>query len=247
MNFPITKNNERKRNLIIRKGKLDYLRKMDLTTYLAIGTIAMLFVMILVRRHYVISDWKTVIASVLLTITGLLGATIMARIESGHWGGVSLYGAIFLAPIVMSFIALILRIKPLELLDMCAPAECVMLALLKIKCFIDGCCHGRLLCVLDDGTAIRFPSQIVEAGCNFMLMLILIVLIYKKKSPGKIYFYYMIIYGVLRFILNWFRDVKPFMLGLPAGNFWSLVSIIIGVLMVVILCRQEKKKAIAVK
>lgn len=220
---------------------------MELSIFLAIGTIAMLAVMLIVCGCYKIAVWKTIISSVLLTLSGLLGARLMFFIESGRWGGVSFFGAVFFAPIIMLFVGYALRVPVKSLLDMCAPAECIMLALLKVKCYIDGCCDGRLLCVLEDGTAIRFESQIVELINAFIIMIVLIFMIYKGKATGRIYIWYMIIYGVSRFILNWFRDTKPFIIGLPAGNFWSLVSIIIGVVLLTLLSKIERKSESSIK
>ena len=39
----------------------------------------------------------------------------------------------------------------------------------------------------------------------------------------------MIIYGICRFALNFMRaDLSIFLLGMPAGHFWSVVSVIVG-------------------
>ncbi|MBQ6802393.1 MAG: prolipoprotein diacylglyceryl transferase, partial [Oscillospiraceae bacterium] len=59
----------------------------------------------------------------------------------------------------------------------------------------------------------------------------------------KIYPLAMVIYGVARFFLDFFRDTEAsFLLGLSKGSFWSLCSFIIGVIALVIINNKEKKQ-----
>lgn len=203
----------------------------DFVISLAVGTIAMAAVMLLPRRWQAgLPMWKTLLSAAVLTALGVLGAKLMFLIESGFWAGTSFYGAVFFPPMIMVLLALLLRVPPLALLDLCAPAECVMLAILKMQCAVNGCCVGILLTITADGTYIRFPSQIIELLNALILMVILLRLIRKGTWQGRIYPIYMLLYGITRFILNLLRDTKPFLLGLPAGNFWSLVAIVIALI-----------------
>lgn len=203
----------------------------DFVISLAVGTIAMAAVMLLPRRWQAgLPMWKTLLSAAVLTVLGVLGAKLMFLIESGFWAGTSFYGAVFFPPLFMVLLALLLRVPPLTLLDLCAPAECVMLALLKVLCLKNGCCVGILLTITADGTYIRFPSQIIELLNALALMVVLLWLIRKGTWQGRIYPIYMLLYGITRFILNLLRDTKPFLLGLPAGNFWSLVAIVIALI-----------------
>jgi prolipoprotein diacylglyceryltransferase len=53
----------------------------------------------------------------------------------------------------------------------------------------------------------------------------------------------MVIYGIARFFLNFFRDVEAsFLLGLSQGSFWSLCSLVIGVLALIVIRVKEKKE-----
>lgn len=198
----------------------------------------MLGVMLYLRKFYIVDIWKIVVSSLLLTISGLLGAKLMFWIESGKVGGVSFFGAIFLPPLSMSLVAMLLSIPVGTLLDMCAPAECIMLALLKIKCFFDGCCKGKVIYVVDT-LEIRFPSQMIEMLTVLGVFVFLLVLIRKGKYAYQIYAWYMVGYGITRFGLNLLRETEPFVWILPAGNFWALISSVIGVIWIVI-CKRKK-------
>ena len=113
-----------------------------------------------------------------------------------------------------------------------------MLALMKVKCYMDGCCYGKVLSLVDLRPR-RFPSQIVECVTGLILTVVMLLLIRSGKHTGKVYLWYMIIYGVVRFMLNLLRDTKPWIGPLPAGNFWSLVAITIGTVGMVMIRKKE--------
>ena len=201
----------------------------EFIAFLGIGTTAMFLTMLFgQRKRRRVALLKLPIAAILLTAVGVFGAKIMFFVESGRWGGTSFFGAVFLAPVLMAAVALLLRVHIADLLDLCAPAECVMLAILKVQCFLVKCCGGRTLWQTGSGVTVVFPSQIAELCNALVLMAVLLLLMRKETMRGKIYPMYMVLYGGTRFCLNLLRETTPFLLGLPAGNFWSLISIFIG-------------------
>ncbi|MBO5159530.1 MAG: prolipoprotein diacylglyceryl transferase [Lachnospiraceae bacterium] len=200
---------------------------MILFGFLAVGTVLMLIAMMYLKKDYHITGWKIVLASVMLTLSGLSGTKILFWIENGRWDGVSFFGAIFFVPILMSFVSMMLKIPVGNMLDLCAPAECVMLALMKVSCFYFGCCRGRVI-FETEAAVIRFPSQIVEFVVILFIFYFLVKQIRQQQYKNQIYARYMIIYGVTRFVLNLLRDTEPFVWILPAGNLWSLVSMAAG-------------------
>jgi prolipoprotein diacylglyceryltransferase len=191
----------------------------------------MLLLILIMMSKYQIKLWKGLPVTVLLTITGTIGTYIWYFIESARFGAQSYYGAVFLVPLAFIYIAKLMKIPYGDIMDFCAPAECVMLAIMKYRCLIDGCCAGKvLLSIAMDGSVI-FPSQIVELVNAFVLMAVLLGMAFCKKTRGKIYAWYLVLYGATRFVLNLFRaDTTPFLLGLPVGNIWSLLAIFLGIL-----------------
>ena len=153
---------------------------------LSIGTGAMLILIAVMMVCYKEKLWKSVPVALLLTVTGTLGTYIWYLIECSRWGGRSYYGAVFLVPIIFRFVAKLIKIPYGDLMDYCAPAECVMLAIMKYQCFVDGCCEGRILKVYADGTWLSFPSQIVELINALTIMTILMFMGIKGKNRGKI-------------------------------------------------------------
>lgn len=201
---------------------------MELALYLAGGTVLMIGVMLLCNVSYKLHKGKTVLCAVLLTVCGFLGTKLMYLIENGDFGGQSFFGAIFFTPLLMLLVAKLLKLPAASVLDLSAPAESVMLALMKVPCLLTGCCEGKVLTTNPYGAEVRFPSQIVECAVALLLALLLYWLSGKPTLRGKLYPLYMVLYGATRFVLDLLRETTPFLLGLSAGCFWALISVAVG-------------------
>lgn len=181
--------------------------------------------------------WKKLFIILVGSLNGIVGLKIMRYIEVGTIEGLSFFGAHFFGGLGIVHACLLVRTSLNEMtsmLDLGAPALCASLVVLKIKCYIDGCCYGRILYTYENGVVIRFPSQIAECLFALFLMLLFIRMIRLGKHSGTIWYLYMIYYGIGRFILNLLRETKPWILGMAAGNFWSLISIAIGLILLYI-------------
>lgn len=215
----------------------------ELAIALAIGTVLMAVPVAIQSRWYQVKIWKSMLATVLLTVVGTTGTYLLFFVENGRWGGISFYGAVFLVPILFALLAWILRLSYGTLMDLCATAECMMLAFMKIQCLTSGCCGGRVLFSTADGNAVVFPSQIVELVNGLVLMGVMMYLARKRPNRGDLYPWYMVLYGCTRFVLNTLRgSLSPLVLGMPPGHFWSLVSILLGVTVLLILRKKETSR-----
>ena len=208
-------------------------------TIIGLGALAMLVSMILRKKDFPqVAIWKLIVLTVWLTLTGVLGTMVLAYIELGEFGGTSFYGAVFLVPILI-LPAMLMRITYKDILNLCAPAECAMLLVMRFDCLDKGCCFGRYLPALE----FQFPSQIAEMVVAITVMITLIQM-HRKDRKVQLYPWYMILYGVCRFILQGFRygGTDPWMLGLSQGHFWSLIAVAIGTVWL-LLCRSRKTAA----
>lgn len=213
----------------------------DLILFLGMGTVAMLIQMIFRRGIYKIPLWKCIFIAVFLTLAGTIGAMLMFYIENGSLGGRSFFGALLFIPVLMCPIAILLKVPFGMLMDLCAPAECIMLAILKVDCLINDCCYGRIICSSNTVGVLRFPSQIVEMIVILVIMICLMIQEKSYNSKNKLYLVYLLLYGATRFVLNWLRgDLTPFVWGLPAGSFWAMCSVIIGSLGLLLFRRKDK-------
>lgn len=175
--------------------------------------------------------WKSAVIFLFASASGIVGLKIMRWIEEGVWVGKSFFGAYYFGPIGVVHACLLLRTSLDEIedmLDVSAPCLCASLAVMKIQCKINGCCQGIVLKTLEDGSLVRFPSQIVECVTALILLIYLLYLIRKGNRRGTVYFRFLIIYGALRFGLNLLRETTPWIWGLSAGCFWALLSFLLG-------------------
>ena len=192
---------------------------------IGLGAVAMFLSMLLRKKQFPqVAIWKMVLLTLWLTITGVLGTMVLAYIEMGEFGGTSFYGAVFMVPILI-LPAMLMRITYKDILNLCAPAECAMLLVMRFDCLDKGCCFGRYLPALE----FQFPSQIAEMVVAITIMIALIQM-HRKDRKVQLYPWYMILYGVCRFILQGFRygGTDPWVLGLSQGHFWSLIAVVIG-------------------
>ena len=217
--------------------------KIELIVALILGCVFMIAIISIQLKWYRISIWKSVPISVILVFVGIYGSQIWFYIENGFFGGRSLYGAIALAPIVFFPVSKLLKISYLESLDFCATAGSLTLGLTKIQCLYDGCCPGMILYVDQNYQYVRFPSQLIEFVVFIMISCVLLIMSYRVKYRKTIFFWFLIIYGTSRFILNFFRDNNSaYALGLSAGSFWSMCSLLIGIIALIILYKSQRHR-----
>lgn len=210
-------------------------------TIIGLGGLAMFVSMLLRKKQFPqIAVWKMAFVALLTLITGVSGSMILAYIETGRFGGTSFYGAVFLIPLLI-WPAMLMKITYKDILNLCAPAECAMLIVMRFDCLDKGCCFGRYL----PGLGFQFPSQIMEMLAGAVVMAILIWM-HRKDRQTQLYPWYMVLYGVLRFLMNGFRygGTDPWVLGLSPGHFWSLVSIAIGTIWLAAASKMRERKTV---
>ena len=210
-----------------------------LIIFLAVGTVLMWLPMVVMATWYKIRIWKTIPTAILLTIFGTVGTYIWYFLENRGVGR-SFYGAVFLVPVFFLAISKILKISYGNLLDLCAPAECVMLSIMKIQCYVDGCCGGIKLFTTANGIAVFFPSQIVELINAILIFVVLLLLARQERNRKAIYPWYLIIYGSSRFVLNFFRAGISLFWGLSIGSIWSLCAMSFGFIALFIMKKEKK-------
>ena len=205
----------------------------------------MCFMMSMQAKWYGIEKRKTIPIAVALALTGVIGSQIWFLIENGDWGGRSLYGAIVFSPLVFLAVAKLLKIKYGDSLDFVAPSGCLALAVIKLQCLKDNCCVGREMYQDENFIFVRFPSQIVEMVAFLVISAILFCMSNKPKFRGKIFPWFLVMYGAARFGLDFLRETIPaYLFGLSAGSFWSLCSLVIGILILVAVRIKENSRKI---
>ena len=132
-------------------------------------------------------------------------------------------------------------ISILALLDILGPAMALAHAFGRISCFMQGCCFGkpapswfsfavqfppaspaayRYPSLITGGSEPVFPVQLFESAGNILMCAILLFLLRKRKYTGTIGGIYLVLYGVMRFLLEFMRgDHTDSILGLTPSQF----------------------------
>ncbi len=161
-------------------------------------------------------------------------------------------------------------ISILALLDILGPAMALAHAFGRISCFMQGCCFGKpapkgfpfAVCFPhESGAAARYPSllsdcsepvypvQLFESAGNILMCVVLLLLLRKRKYAGTVGGVYLILYGVMRFLIEFMRgDHTDSILGLTPSQFIAVAIAIPGGVIVTCAARslgrkQEKKSA----
>ena len=82
----------------------------------------------------------------------------------------------------------------------------------------------------------RIPVPLIEAVGNLCIFLLLLYLFKKGKIIGKLMYVYMLIYPVMRFILEFYRGdkIRGIWYGLSTSQWISIALLIFAVISVII-------------
>ena len=210
---------------------------MGISTYwitMIIGLIICIFISIAEAPEYKV---KKIIAGIIpigFLLMSLLGAKLLYAIEtlfSDTYGGISfaglsLYGAIFLFPIVAFLIARFNKKRFALILDYCTPFELTLLICVRIGCFLSGCCGA--ITIWRDTIPVVLPVQLFEVLFDILVFELCIKVKKSKGADGRMYPVFMMVYAVGRFMLEFLRDTPKEVLGFSNGQIFSVISFIAG-------------------
>lgn len=169
------------------------------------------------------------------------------------WGGVSIYGFILGA---MSFTLLFSKSSKIpfwEIADLATPSLCLSITLMKIACFLNGCCYGKPTnlfwgVIFNDPLVwapkgIRLhPVQLYEAGANLILFFYFWKKREKTKFAGELILKYGITYNILRFFVEFFKHPDFYYKNLPftLSQVLALILFLLSLFLLKILSFRQK-------
>ncbi len=217
----------------------------------------MLCLMLILRRarfmdiapHYVLD------LGLYIIISGIVGARLFYIFSNFNYylenpleifllnkGGLVFHGGLILALIVGIAIVKIWKLPVLQMADLVITFLPLGQAIGRVGCFLNGCCYGK---PTESIFGIKFPTysfaanafgpdiyvyptQIFSSIADLAIFFILLLRMKKKQYDGQAVIYYLFLYGVARFFLEFLRADNPIV-------FYGLnVQQIISVLMIVI-------------
>lgn len=179
---------------------------------------------------YLIVEWKTFIEDP-LSVLGSEGFVVYGGITAG-----------VLAAIVYCRIK---KLVFLEYFDLLSSSIALAQGFGRIGCFLAGCCYGRetksfLGVVFPEGglapAGVRLiPTQLISSAGNFCIMAILLWHYKRRKRVGDTGFFYMLLYGVGRFMVEFLRNDDRGAVGsLSTSQFISVFIVAAAVILLLI-------------
>lgn len=166
-----------------------------------------------------------IIFSTFSVISAMLFATLESLVSGGglNFGAISTYGIYFLCPPILILLAWARKEDARNWLDVYTLYAMPSLFLLRCNCLLAGCCGGRMI----PGTSLRWPVR--QAEMVFYVVMLLVLLRREKRAAasGTGFPLLMVVYGIFRFVEEWFRSGSGDSL-IHLAHVWSLVSIVIG-------------------
>ena len=227
-----------------RQRGLDHNRVLDLGIYIIISALVGAKALLLV------TDFRTFSADPRELLT-------LARS-----GGV-FYGGLILAVVVALWYIRRVGLPLWTTCDVFAPGIALGHVVGRFGCLFAGCCYGKPTTVpwaitfhdpfaqQNVGTPLNqplHPTQLYEAGAEFLILMLLLGTERKGKPfPGRTFWLYMLLYAVSRFIIEFFRGDERGSVGMfSTSQFISLILAPLAVVMLVYLSRiktPEPKRA----
>jgi len=234
----------------------------------AIGMLAAFVLLGFTRKHTRFSEDHALSAALWAIILGFIGSKVL------YWlveidqiiadpsyllhtlrEGFVFYGALIGGLGGIAIFALIKKLPFFALTDYFIPALVIGHAFGRIGCYFAGCCYGMkcvtpISVVFPAGGAAPagiplLPTQLMESAFLFLLCAFLVWRLTKKKPFGSISGWYMVLYGVWRFTIEFFRsDERGFVGALSTSQFISIFVILGGVALLLLVKLGALKKTV---
>jgi phosphatidylglycerol:prolipoprotein diacylglycerol transferase len=168
-------------------------------------------------------------------------------------GGLVFYGGLILSFLTGLWIIRRQKLPFRETADLMAPSIAIGQVFGRLGCFAAGCCFGQptnrfwgVIFKQPDSLAPTgiplHPTQLYEALLALVIFIILWLFKERQKVPGSLFLYYLFLYGLGRWILEFFRgDYR----GTLLGGTWSdtqVISFFLVFFSIVMACYLNSKK-----
>lgn len=205
------------------------------TYYLMIfvGFVALAISTIVLAPRFGMSRARAVLLAIVVEVVAIIGALLLGFVETGSFGTMSLFGTILLLPLVMWRIGCYTQVASMRrFLDLALFSVPLQLMFVRVGCLCAGCCGGieSSWGIADMYGVVRVPVQLIEVICGMACYIVLVALPNTNRHSGTRYPLYMIMYGVIRFVLEFVRYNERILWGVfTLSHIWALISIAVGV------------------
>jgi phosphatidylglycerol:prolipoprotein diacylglycerol transferase len=130
------------------------------------------------------------------------------------------------------------QLETWKIADIVTPYVALGYAIVRVGCLLNGCCYGlptsvpwALRCAANDAT-LRHPTQIYSMLGSLTLFFILRALRQHRQFPGFLFFLYIVLYSVLRFGVEYFREGAKIYSWLSLAQVVCVIMALVGLLVI---------------
>lgn len=200
-------------------------------------------------------------------VAGLIGAKLTHILS--HFGeflkdpksflttdGFVVYGGVILGILAGWLICRIKKVPFLKFADLIIPSISIGQGFGRIGCFLAGCCYGKptdtILGVFfpagssaPSGVSL-LPTQLFSSAGNFLIFAALLVFYrYQKQYWGRTTGMYLVLYGVGRFIIEFFRgDTRTYFGPLSSNQYVSILFVLLGLILIFVIAKKQQESEI---
>ena len=202
-------------------------------TFWLLGALAVVFGGYVMGKRYGLTFAKSVFYVVGAVVMGylLLWATSWV-FGGGKMNGLNFVRVVTFLPIPIFILARIFRDSFSKVADFLAPLVAVFHGVTHLGCIFAGCCHGYPSAwglYSNAAGTVCFPIQPIEAVSSLLVAAMLLWMAYKNVQKGKLYGWYLVLFGASRFIWEFFRDNQKIGFGISELAFHALTAFAVGI------------------
>ncbi len=156
----------------------------------------------------------------------------------GKVNGLNFIRIVTFMPIAIFILAKLLRDRFAIVADFVAPLLAIFHGVTHLGCIFDGCCHGypaQWGLFSNAAGTVCFPIQPIEAVSSTLIGIVLSILFWKGKQQGRLYAWYLFLFGASRFLWEFLRDNEKVWHDISELAFHALAAAVIGLLALVII------------
>ncbi|MBR5288201.1 MAG: prolipoprotein diacylglyceryl transferase [Clostridia bacterium] len=215
--------------------------------FFALGFVAVFFFFLWRGKYFGVSPIRSVLLVLIVYPSVVLWMFVQYWIETGTFGGNNIVRSFVYMPLFAIPASKILKLNWKQACDMLAPATCVVQSVSHWGCIFIGCCHGYPSSWGIFNTQLGrkcFPSQPLEA---LTAALIIVFILWREKKnnhqvDGLSMPIMLMLFGSTRFFWEFFRDNEKLWLNCSSLAFHALFMSVVGLIMYIIIRKQNEKQ-----
>jgi len=157
-------------------------------------------------------------------------------------GGMGFFGGVVGVAISIYIFSKIQKISFYKIMDLIIPCVPIGIGLVRIGNFINGELYGRItkspICMYfpADPQNCRYPSQLLQFLLEGVALFLILFFLRKKEwKPGTLSWLFIVLYGIFRFIAEFWREPQPeqpLIFSLTLAQIFSIIMIVAGMAMI---------------